>query len=54
MYIIFILPKSCKPGYLTLDFNLLFKYDVEYLFVNSECSLQISKACFEVCSDNVR
>jgi hypothetical protein len=33
----------------TLNFDLLFKYDLECLFVNSECSLQSS----EVRSNNV-
>ena len=36
---------------ITLDFDLLFKYGFECLFVKSECSLQSSEVCFEVRSD---
>ena len=38
----------------TLDFNLLLKNYSECLFVSSECSLQSSDVCFEVCSDDVQ
>ena len=39
---------------ITLDFNLLFKYDLFFSFVSLECSLQYSEIRFEVRSDDLR